>query len=97
MWRTQYRQQIKGKRDIVSGNRLLHSLTSTRNYTLRIDLEDFEGNNRYAVYTQFAVGPEADGFRLTVGGYSGNAGLCPYQICTVRTVVMPDFDFSTIS
>ena len=66
--------QIKGTSYSVSGNRLLHALTGARNYRLRIDLEDFEGNRRFAVYSQFAVGPESDGFRLTVSGYSGNAG-----------------------
>ena len=58
-----------------SGNRLLHNLTSgTRNYSLRIDMEDFEGETRFALYSQFAVASEEDGFRLTVGGYSGTAG-----------------------
>ncbi len=65
---------MEGKRHSISGNRLLHSLTSSRDYTLRIDLEDFEGHRAFAVYTNFAVGSEADGFRLTVGGYRGNAG-----------------------
>ena len=59
----------------VSGNRLLHNLTSSRNCSLRIDMEDFEGEARFALYTEFKVGSEEDGFRLTAGGYSGNAGL----------------------
>ena len=37
-------------------------------------MEDFEGNTSYALYSQFAVGSEEDGFRLTAGGYSGTAG-----------------------
>ncbi len=69
----------------VSGNRLLHTLTSTRNYSLRIDLEDFNGNSRYATYRHFAVGSEADGFRLSASGYRGNAGSCPQQ----RSAVQP--------
>ncbi len=63
----------------VSGNRMLHTLTSTRNYSLRFDLQDFEGNSRYASYSYFAVGPEDDGFRLSLSGYSGNAGSCLWQ------------------
>lgn len=55
---------------------MLHALTSSRDYTLRIDLEDFESNRAYAVYTLFEVGSECDGFRLTVGSYSGTAGSC---------------------
>ncbi len=58
----------------VSGNRLLHELTSAREYSLRIDLEDFEGNTRYALYSNFAVGPEVYGFHLMVAGYNGTAG-----------------------
>ncbi len=60
----------------VSGNCLLHTLTSGREYSLRIDMQDFEGNTRYALYGNFAVGPAMDGFRLTATGYSGTAGSC---------------------
>ena len=42
---------------------------------LRIDLSDFEGNAIFAMYRNFYVGPSSDKFRLTVGGYHGNAGL----------------------
>ena len=52
----------------------MHSLTSVGTYSLRIDLEDFDNEKRYAVYDHFAVDSEANGFRLTVRGYSGNAG-----------------------
>ncbi len=48
--------------------------SGSRNYSLRIDMEDFRGRTRFALYSQFAVGPEEDGFRLTIGGYSGTAG-----------------------
>ncbi len=58
----------------VSGNRLLHSLTSSRSYSLRIDLADFENNTAFALYDDFVVNPENDGFTLGVGGYSGTAG-----------------------
>ena len=40
-----------------------------RNKYTYIDLEDFEGNRAFAVYSPFAVG-----FNLTVSGYSGTAG-----------------------
>ncbi len=55
---------------------MLHILTSAKNYSLRIDMEDFEGNTRYASYSHFAVGSEDDGFRLTLSGYNGTAGSC---------------------
>ncbi|KAK2167298.1 hypothetical protein NP493_1282g00026 [Ridgeia piscesae] len=56
------------------GNDLLHAVTSQRHYTLRIDLEDFEGASRFAVYQNFAVSSESDNFRVSFGAYSGNAG-----------------------
>ena len=49
-------------------------LTEGRQYELRVNLADFEGGRRHATYSRFGVGPEADGYRLTVAGYSGNAG-----------------------
>ena len=56
------------------GNDNLHRLTAAGNVTLRVDLEDFEGNIRYAEYTTFKVADEADKYRLLIGGYSGTAG-----------------------
>jgi hypothetical protein len=49
----------------------LYRITTSRRYKLRIDLEDFEGNKRYAEYRSFLVGNEHDGFRLSIGAYSG--------------------------
>ncbi|KAK3740415.1 hypothetical protein QZH41_009480 [Actinostola sp. cb2023] len=51
----------------------MHALTSQGSYRLRVDLEDFEGNTRYAEYDSFYVADEADNYRLTVGKYSGDA------------------------
>ncbi|XP_062293993.1 fibrinogen-like protein 1 [Scomber scombrus] len=44
------------------------------NYDLRVDLEDFEGNQRYAEYNNFKVDDEKDDFQLNLGQYNGNAG-----------------------
>jgi hypothetical protein len=57
-----------------------------RNYELRIDLEDFNGNKVYAKYSTFYVGGAATKYKLHVGGYSGTAGklvlrrLLPYLL-----------------
>ena len=56
------------------GNRRINALTSQGQYQLRIDMEDFEGNKRYAQYTSFNLGDAADNYRLTVSGYIGDAG-----------------------
>jgi hypothetical protein len=57
------------------GNDRLASLTAARQYKLRIDLGDFEGNYRYAEYSLFKVSDASDKYRLsTLGSYSGTAG-----------------------
>jgi hypothetical protein len=59
----------------ILGNEHLHQLTAQIKYSLRINTDDFESNQRYAVYKQFVVGDEKSGYKLTVGGYKGNAGM----------------------
>ena len=61
------------------GNEYLHYLTSSRAYKLRFDLEDWDGNTRYAEYSSFVVNSEADNYRLLLGDYSGNASSSPYS------------------
>ncbi|XP_028657912.1 fibrinogen-like protein 1 [Erpetoichthys calabaricus] len=56
------------------GNEKLHHLTKQRNYNLRINLADFEGEQRYAVYSDFKVGDEKSSYQLTFGSYTGTAG-----------------------
>ncbi|CAC5417477.1 Fibrinogen-like protein 1,Fibrinogen-like protein A,Tenascin,Angiopoietin-1,Fibrinogen C domain-containing protein 1-A,Techylectin-like protein,Microfibril-associated glycoprotein 4,Tenascin-R,Ficolin-1,Fibroleukin [Mytilus coruscus] len=56
------------------GNDNLHKILSTQNYKLRIDLEDWNGDTRYAEYDTFVVGNENTNYMLTVTGYSGDAG-----------------------
>lgn len=62
-----------------AGLKQIHALSIQGNYELRIDLEDFENSTAYAQYGTFGVGlfsvdPDDDGYPLTVGDYSGNAG-----------------------
>lgn len=56
------------------GNEILHQLTSHVNQELKIVLSDFQNVTKYADYTSFHVADESSGYRLTIGGYSGNAG-----------------------
>ena len=51
----------------------IHRLTS-RNSTLRVDLQDFHGNKRYAKYSIFNVGDSDTKYKLLVQGYTGDAG-----------------------
>ncbi|XP_023310073.1 angiopoietin-related protein 2-like [Anoplophora glabripennis] len=60
-------------RDFWMGNDFLSSLSNNFSLTLRIELEDFENHSAWAEYNTFRISPEADNYRLTIGGYSGNA------------------------
>ena len=55
----------------------IHKLTSLgKRAILRVDLKHVRAPNitRYAEYSVFKVGSEPEGYKLTVSGYSGNAG-----------------------
>ena len=53
----------------------MHRLTQDgTDYTLRVDLEDFENETRYAKYTTFNIGDSTTNYTITLGGYSGDAG-----------------------
>ncbi|XP_070538830.1 fibrinogen C domain-containing protein 1-like [Ptychodera flava] len=56
------------------GNDRLYTLTNQRRYELRIDLEDFDNENRFAKYDNFIIGDEFSKYKLTLGEYSGTAG-----------------------
>ena len=56
------------------GNDLISSLTNEQVYVLRIDLDDFEGNTRFAEYGNFIMHDESRNYYLILGDYSGNAG-----------------------
>jgi hypothetical protein len=42
----------------ILGNEHLHQLTAQGNYSLRINMGDFDNNQRYAVYSQFVRVPK---------------------------------------
>ncbi|XP_048588394.1 fibrinogen C domain-containing protein 1 isoform X2 [Nematostella vectensis] len=52
----------------------IHLLTNQTNTTVRVDLMDWAGATRYAVYDHFAVSAENRNYVLTLGSYSGTAG-----------------------
>ncbi|XP_066284665.1 uncharacterized protein [Branchiostoma lanceolatum] len=52
----------------------MYFLTNQRNYTLRIDMEDWEDNSAWARYDVFKVGGEWTYYQLSIGNYSGTAG-----------------------
>ncbi|XP_078576489.1 uncharacterized protein LOC144862097 [Branchiostoma floridae x Branchiostoma japonicum] len=56
------------------GNENIHLLTMRKNYKLRITLEDWNADTRFAEYSTFRLSGESDGYRLHLSGYSGTAG-----------------------
>uniref|UniRef100_G3Q4A9 Fibrinogen alpha chain n=1 Tax=Gasterosteus aculeatus TaxID=69293 RepID=G3Q4A9_GASAC len=62
-----------GRGEFWIGNRNLHLLTGGGETLLKVELEDWEGGAAGAEYTA-AVGPEGEGFPLSVSGYLGDAG-----------------------
>ncbi|KAL6428475.1 hypothetical protein ACFW04_008619 [Cataglyphis niger] len=56
------------------GNENIYMLTNNEDYILRVELEDFEGNKRYAQYSHFKIYSEGEYYKLEIDGYEGNAG-----------------------
>ncbi|XP_025102264.1 ficolin-2-like isoform X5 [Pomacea canaliculata] len=52
----------------------LYRLTKDKPVRLRVDLREVNGESHYAEYSSFSVGGPDTNYRLTVSGYSGNAG-----------------------
>jgi len=61
-------------REFWLGNENIYMLTNAEDYSLRVELEDFEGNKRYAEYSSFKLYSEREQYKLEIGGYTGNAG-----------------------
>ncbi|XP_044006364.1 angiopoietin-4 [Aphidius gifuensis] len=61
-------------REFWLGNENIYMLTNNDDYSLRVELEDFEGNKRYAQYSHFKVYSEGEYYKLEIDGYEGNAG-----------------------
>jgi len=64
-------------------------LTTDQRQRLRINLLDWEGNSRYAEYSDFRVDSEQNKYKLiSVGTYSGNAGQCNYVMMYNRFILL---------
>ncbi|CAC5424787.1 Fibrinogen-like protein 1,Fibrinogen-like protein A,Tenascin,Ryncolin-2,Ryncolin-4,Tenascin-N,Angiopoietin-related protein 7,Ficolin-2,Ryncolin-1,Ryncolin-3,Ficolin-1,Fibroleukin,Fibrinogen C domain-containing protein 1 [Mytilus coruscus] len=61
-------------REFWLGNKYLHTLTSIENTEMRVDMDNFKGEKRYAKYSTFQVGDAGSKYKLTIGGFSGNVG-----------------------
>ncbi|XP_051804014.1 angiopoietin-4 isoform X2 [Acanthochromis polyacanthus] len=56
------------------GNEVLHLMTSQAQYSLRVELKDWEGNSAHSQYDRFTLTSERQQYRLYLRGYSGTAG-----------------------
>ncbi|KAH9362561.1 hypothetical protein HPB48_015525 [Haemaphysalis longicornis] len=78
------------------GNDALHEITSSGNYSLRIDLWDVSGNYKFVEYEHIAVGSETQRYRLEVLGYHGNASnALEYHSGMAFSTADRDNDFSS--
>ncbi|KAM9409977.1 angiopoietin-4 [Pholidichthys leucotaenia] len=56
------------------GNEVLHLISSQGQYSLRVELEDWEGNSAHFHYDRFTLTSERQQYRLYLRGYSSSAG-----------------------
>jgi len=66
----EYKEGFAARGESWLGLDALHSLTSLKDYKLKIILTDFDRRQYVAFYDLFKVGPEEDGYRLTVGSFN---------------------------
>ena len=57
----------------MTGNENLATMTSEKDYEMRVRLWDWDGATRHANYDMFEVGPASDKYRLTIGGFDSDA------------------------
>ncbi|CAN7993392.1 unnamed protein product [Ixodes hexagonus] len=78
------------------GNEALHDLTSSANYSLRVDLWDTAGRYKFVQYNRFKVASETERYRLEVYGYHGNASnALEYHSGMAFSTADRDNDFSS--
>merc|ERR1712186_48809 len=66
----EYKEGFAARGESWLGLDALHSLTSLKDYKLKIILTDFDTRQYVAFYDLFKVGPKEDGYRLTVGSFN---------------------------
>nr|KAG5702517.1 hypothetical protein BaRGS_003677 [Batillaria attramentaria] len=57
----------------------IYRLTNSGNYSLRVDLQDFNGTQIYAVYDNFRIDGADQKYTLHISGYHGNAAKLMYD------------------
>ncbi|XP_072535712.1 angiopoietin-1-like [Salminus brasiliensis] len=70
------------------GNEFVFQLTSQRQYTLRVELTDWKGQQVFSQFDSFQIASEKHNYRLFLKGHSGTAG-------RQSSLVINGADFST--
>lgn len=79
------------------GNELLHRLTSSRLYAIRLDMELTSGRQEYATYEQFRVNPEKNRYSTYVlGSRAGSWSSC-FSYLGGRSFTTFDRDYDSYS
>ncbi|XP_062606889.1 fibrinogen C domain-containing protein 1-like [Saccostrea cucullata] len=72
---TDYKYGFGNKSDeFWLGNHRIWEIVNQGYYELRIDMEDFVDESRYATYRKFGIGDDSTSYALTVQDYVGTAG-----------------------
>ncbi|XP_022220889.2 ficolin-2-like [Drosophila obscura] len=73
---TEYKRGFGDVRgDFFIGLDKLHAITKLQSHELYVNLEDFEGNTRFARYDEFYIESENDLYRMSkLGAFTGDAG-----------------------
>ena len=61
------------------GNDNIHSLTTSGKQVLRIDLETFDGETRFAEYSGFSIDDESNNYTLRLDAYLESSTMSKYQ------------------
>ena len=70
---------------LILGLVQLEEIVSQGRYILRIDLEDWDGEKRFATYRKFNIGNTDEKYKLTASVYSGDAGITlEYSVLQIR-------------
>ncbi|XP_007434022.1 angiopoietin-2 [Python bivittatus] len=70
------------------GNELVFQLTNQKQYVLKIQLKDWEGNEAYSLYEHFSLASEELKYRINLKGLTGTAG-------KISSISQPGNGFST--